>query len=155
MGKARAASRVACLHANVPNMIGQITAILAHDNANVQRMVNESAGENAYTMFDTDEHLEQSDDRRAPQDPGRLPRARDQVGARSRLTGLPAQNDAAAAQDLACAKARAAAHQERVRDAAACRARTLPHQPQRYNGAHLPDVRTHARPGAPNPRGHP
>lgn len=58
MGKARAASRIACLHANVPNMIGQITAILAHDNANVQRMVNESAGENAYTMFDTDEHLD-------------------------------------------------------------------------------------------------
>ena len=58
MGKARAASRVACLHANVPNMIGQITAILAHDNANVQRMVNESSGENAYTMFDTDEHLD-------------------------------------------------------------------------------------------------
>ena len=59
MGKARAASRIACLHANVPNMIGQITAVLAKDNANVQRMVNESAGENAYTMFDTDEHLEQ------------------------------------------------------------------------------------------------
>ena len=58
MGKARAASRIACLHANVPNMIGQITAILAHDNANVQRMVNESADENAYTMFDTDEHLD-------------------------------------------------------------------------------------------------
>ena len=58
MGKALAASRVACLHANVPNMIGQITAILAHDNANVQRMVNESSGENAYTMFDTDEHLD-------------------------------------------------------------------------------------------------
>lgn len=60
MGKARAASRIACLHANVPNMIGQITAVLARDNANVQRMVNESAGENAYTMFDTDEHLEDS-----------------------------------------------------------------------------------------------
>lgn len=58
MGKARAASRIACLHANVPNMIGQITRILADDNANVQRMVNESAGKNAYTMFDTDEHLE-------------------------------------------------------------------------------------------------
>ncbi len=57
MGKARAASRIACLHANVPNMIGQITAVLARDNANVQRMMNESAGENAYTMFDTDEHL--------------------------------------------------------------------------------------------------
>ena len=60
MGKARAASRIACLHANVPNKIGQITAILAKDNANVQLMVNESAGENAYTMFDTDEHLESS-----------------------------------------------------------------------------------------------
>lgn len=60
MGKARAASRIACLHANVPNMIGQITRILADDNANVQRMVNESAGENAYTMFDTDEHLDAS-----------------------------------------------------------------------------------------------
>ncbi|MCF2621992.1 phosphoglycerate dehydrogenase [Collinsella tanakaei] len=60
MGKARAASRIACLHANVPNMIGQITRILADDNANVQRMVNESAGENAYTMFDTDEHLDDS-----------------------------------------------------------------------------------------------
>lgn len=60
MGKARAASRIACLHANVPNMIGQITRILADDNANVQRMVNESAGENAYTMFDTDEHLDES-----------------------------------------------------------------------------------------------
>ena len=58
MGKARAASRIACLHANVPNMIGQITAILAKDNANVQRMTNESAG--AYTMFDTDEHLDRS-----------------------------------------------------------------------------------------------
>ena len=54
------ASRIACLHANVPNMIGQITAILAKDNANVQRMTNESAGENAYTMFDTDEHLNSS-----------------------------------------------------------------------------------------------
>ncbi len=60
MGKARAASRVACLHANVPNMIRQITAVLAKDNANVQRLVNENAGENAYTMFDTDEHLDSS-----------------------------------------------------------------------------------------------
>ena len=39
MGKARAASRIACLHANVPNMIGQITAILAKDNANLKKQV--------------------------------------------------------------------------------------------------------------------
>jgi D-3-phosphoglycerate dehydrogenase len=58
MGVCRGASRVACLHANVPNMLGQITAVLADASANVQRMTNENAGEVAYTMFDTDEHLE-------------------------------------------------------------------------------------------------
>jgi D-3-phosphoglycerate dehydrogenase len=58
MGVCRGASRIACLHANVPNMIGQITAVLADASANVQRMTNENAGEVAYTMFDTDEHLE-------------------------------------------------------------------------------------------------
>ena len=58
MGTCRGASRIACLHANVPNMIGQITAILADASANVQRMTNENSGRAAYTMFDTDEHLE-------------------------------------------------------------------------------------------------
>ena len=58
MGVCRGASRIACLHANVPNMIGQITAVLAGASANVQRMTNENAGHAAYTMFDTDEHLE-------------------------------------------------------------------------------------------------
>lgn len=60
MGVCRGASRIACLHANVPNMIGQITAVLAGASANVQRMTNENAGHAAYTMFDTDEHLEPS-----------------------------------------------------------------------------------------------
>ena len=58
MGTCRGASRVACLHANVPGMIGQISAVLGNASANVQRMTNENAGETAYTMFDTDEHLE-------------------------------------------------------------------------------------------------
>ncbi|MDJ1121000.1 3-phosphoglycerate dehydrogenase family protein [Olsenella sp. YH-ols2217] len=58
MGTCRGASRIACLHANVPGMIGQITAVLSNASANVQRMTNENAGEAAYTMFDTDEHLE-------------------------------------------------------------------------------------------------
>ena len=38
---------------------------LAKDNANVQRMTNESAGENAYTMFDTDEHRTAAPSRRS------------------------------------------------------------------------------------------
>lgn len=60
MGVCRGASRIACLHANVPNMIGQITAALAPSSANVQRMTNENAGHAAYTMFDLDEPLEHS-----------------------------------------------------------------------------------------------
>ena len=45
---------------NLAALQKNIDAALAKDNANVQRMVNESAGENAYTMFDTDEHLDSS-----------------------------------------------------------------------------------------------
>lgn len=57
MGAPRGGGRLACLHANVPNMIGQIAAVLAQDNANIQRMANEAEGENAYTMIDVDEPL--------------------------------------------------------------------------------------------------
>ena len=58
LGTCRGASRIACLHANKPGMIGQITTILAGASANVGRMMNENTGEWAYTLFDTDEHLE-------------------------------------------------------------------------------------------------
>jgi D-3-phosphoglycerate dehydrogenase len=58
MGVARGESRIACLHANVPGMLGKITDVLGAASANVQRMTNENAGKNAYTMFDTDDHLE-------------------------------------------------------------------------------------------------
>ena len=57
LGPCRGASRIAALHANVPNMIGQLTAILADAGVNIQRMANDAAGENAYTLFDTDEPL--------------------------------------------------------------------------------------------------
>lgn len=52
MGACRDGGRVAALHANVPNMIGQLTAALAAQGANITRMANESRGENAYTLFD-------------------------------------------------------------------------------------------------------
>ncbi len=54
MGVCRSGGRVGALHANVPNMIGQLTAILAAQGANIVRMANESFGENAYTLFDVD-----------------------------------------------------------------------------------------------------
>ncbi|WP_077598151.1 phosphoglycerate dehydrogenase [Olsenella urininfantis] len=57
MGPCRTGGRIAALHANVPNMIGQITAALAASRANIQRMSNEAAGAHAYTLVDTDEPL--------------------------------------------------------------------------------------------------
>lgn len=58
MGDCRFGGRIAALHANVPNMIGQITGELAESNANIQRMSNEAQDENAYTLIDTDKPVE-------------------------------------------------------------------------------------------------
>ena len=54
MGVCRSGGRIGALHANVPNMIGQLTAILAAQGVNIVRMANESLGDNAYTLFDVD-----------------------------------------------------------------------------------------------------
>lgn len=47
-------TRVTILHKNVPNMIGQFTALLAKDNINIADMTNKSKGAYAYTMIDVD-----------------------------------------------------------------------------------------------------
>ncbi len=44
--------RIACLHDNKPNMLSRITGIVGDANANIQRLANEQAGENAYTVMD-------------------------------------------------------------------------------------------------------
>ncbi len=44
--------RLAMMHKNVPNMVGQITQILAEDNLNIDEMVNKSKGDFAYTLID-------------------------------------------------------------------------------------------------------
>ena len=44
--------RITLFHHNIPNMVGQITAILAADNINIEHMVNNSRGEYAYTIID-------------------------------------------------------------------------------------------------------
>lgn len=44
--------RVCVFHANVPNMISQITSVLAEAGANIENMINKSKGDNAYTMVD-------------------------------------------------------------------------------------------------------
>lgn len=54
MGVCRSAARVGILHLNVPNMIGQITAILAGCGININDMTNKSKDKFAYTLMDLD-----------------------------------------------------------------------------------------------------
>lgn len=46
--------RIAVAHANVPNMVGQISSVLAAAGLNIHNMVNKSKGDMAYTLADVD-----------------------------------------------------------------------------------------------------
>ncbi|MEY8355706.1 phosphoglycerate dehydrogenase [Lachnospiraceae bacterium 54-53] len=52
MGMCKAASRIAVLHLNIPNMIGQITGTLAAGDVNISDMTNKSRDKYAYTLLD-------------------------------------------------------------------------------------------------------
>ncbi|WP_124065544.1 phosphoglycerate dehydrogenase [Clostridium sp. E02] len=52
MGVCKTASRIALLHLNIPNMIGQMTGILAAGNVNISDMTNKSKDKYAYTLLD-------------------------------------------------------------------------------------------------------
>lgn len=52
MGVCSTVCRVALLHKNIPNMIGQISSILAKYNINIADMTNKSRDKFAYTMLD-------------------------------------------------------------------------------------------------------
>lgn len=52
MGVCGGASRIAVLHLNIPNMIGQITGILAAGGVNISDMTNKSRDKYAYTLLD-------------------------------------------------------------------------------------------------------
>ena len=52
MGVCKAASRIAVLHLNIPNMIGQITGTLAAGDMNISDMTNKSREKYAYTLLD-------------------------------------------------------------------------------------------------------
>ena len=54
MGLCTAAGRITILHKNIPNSLGQFTAVLAGENVNIDGLMNKSRGEYAYTMFDLD-----------------------------------------------------------------------------------------------------
>ncbi len=52
MGVCHTAARVAVLHRNIPNMLGQITGIMAAENVNISDMTNKSRDKVAYTLLD-------------------------------------------------------------------------------------------------------
>ena len=52
MGAKGEGERITILHKNIPNMIGQFTALLAEKNMNIEVMTNKSRKEYAYTMLD-------------------------------------------------------------------------------------------------------
>jgi D-3-phosphoglycerate dehydrogenase len=50
--KAEKTMRLTLIHKNVPNMVGQITTILANEKMNIDDMLNKSRGELAYSIID-------------------------------------------------------------------------------------------------------
>lgn len=52
MGLCQAEGRVAILHKNVPNMIGQITSAFAKNGYNISDLTNKSKASRAYTLID-------------------------------------------------------------------------------------------------------
>ncbi|WP_088006057.1 phosphoglycerate dehydrogenase [Indiicoccus explosivorum] len=49
--------RLTVIHENIPNMVGQITGILAEEEINIADMMNRSKGPWAYTLVDLDEDI--------------------------------------------------------------------------------------------------
>ena len=44
--------RLCVFHANIPNMLSQVTSVLAETGVNIENMINKSKGDNAYTIVD-------------------------------------------------------------------------------------------------------
>lgn len=57
MGLRGECTRITIMHRNVPNMIGQFSAILADDGINIANMTNKSRNAYAYTMIDVENEI--------------------------------------------------------------------------------------------------
>ena len=60
MGPIKGKARICVFNLNVPNMIGQFATVLASMNINIPAMANESRGNLAYTILDTDSDVDDS-----------------------------------------------------------------------------------------------
>lgn len=59
LGRCNSVHRVAVSHRNKPNMLGQITSILAQEGINISDLLNRHKGDWAYTMVDIDSEVEE------------------------------------------------------------------------------------------------
>ena len=50
-------SRIACLHLNIPNMLGQITAVMGEEDINIATLYNKSRDRYAYTLMDIENRI--------------------------------------------------------------------------------------------------
>jgi D-3-phosphoglycerate dehydrogenase len=54
------ANRVIVLHENVPNIITQISAALASDNVNIESLLSQAKGNNAVSIFDSNDSINEA-----------------------------------------------------------------------------------------------
>lgn len=64
LGDLEAEARITVHHKNLPNMIGQLTAILAGEDYNIVNMLNKSKGDWAYSMLDVERNHQKKSFRR-------------------------------------------------------------------------------------------
>lgn len=57
MGECNHEGRIAINHRNIPNMLGQLTALLGQESYNIANLTNKSKGQWAYTMIDVETPL--------------------------------------------------------------------------------------------------
>jgi D-3-phosphoglycerate dehydrogenase len=55
-------NRLTVVHQNIPNMVGQITSILANQSINIADMMNRSKGPWAYTLIDLDQDVDNKEE---------------------------------------------------------------------------------------------
>jgi len=56
----RAPSRLLAINRNIPNMVGQITSILAMENINITDLINHHRDEYAYNIIDTEQSINEA-----------------------------------------------------------------------------------------------
>ena len=58
-----ASSRVCVLHANVPAVLANISAVISKDGINIENLFNKSKGENAYTILEINDAVTEKAER--------------------------------------------------------------------------------------------